>query len=109
MMVIDPATGIGPNREILGRVEVPRYSQPSADGVELDRDKRLALAVARVLERDDTVVRNGHGKEIPPEKMVGWSFCVLTEIDGEIEHVHYEQNPAFDGVWNPEEDREAES
>lgn len=71
----------------MGRIEVPRYSQPNEDGVKLDRDKRLSLAVARVIDED---------------VFEGMEYEVLTDIEGDFETVTYEQNPAFDGVWDPE-------
>lgn len=103
-IVVDPATGLGPNMEIVARVEVPRFSQPTADGVRLDRDKRLSLAVARAIERDDTIIRKGDGNDVPVDEMVNWSFGVLTCMDADVEYVQYEQNPSFKGIWNPEGD-----
>jgi len=103
-MVLDPANGIGPNTEILGTVEVPRFSQPTDDGVRLDRDKRLALAVARVVEKDDTAVRNGDRETKSVDSLDGWYFEVLTEIGADTEWATYEQNPAFDAVWDPEDE-----
>lgn len=77
---------------LIGRVEVPQYSQPNADGVELDRDKRLALAVHRAVEQNH--------RGAPPE---GEEFMVMTDLEEPMEFVQYEENPAFEGVWNPEE------
>lgn len=76
------------NKTFIDTVEVPRYSQPNSGGVELNRDKRLALAVYRADE---------YGYE-------GETYWVLTGVEEEFEAVEYERNPAFDGVWDPEED-----
>jgi hypothetical protein len=76
---------------LIGRVEVPRYSQPNVDGVRLDTSKRLTLAVHRAIEQ------NWRGE--PPE---GEEFMVMRDLDAPMDFVQYEQNPAFDGVWNPE-------
>jgi hypothetical protein len=75
---------------LIGRVEVPRYSQPTVDGVRLDTSKRLALAVHRA------IAQSHH------EPLGGEEFMVMRDLDTPMDFVRYEQNPAFDAVWNPE-------
>lgn len=79
---------------LIGRVEVPRYTQPSADGVEMDTGKRLALAVHRAIEQN--------WREEPPE---GEEFMVMTDVEESMAFAEYENNPSFAGIWNPEDDR----
>jgi len=79
---------------LVQQVEIPQYSQPDDSGVTLSRDKRLSLAVARAIE---------HGKPVR-EPVEGERFHVLTELGAdEFETVEYEQNPAFEAVWDPEQ------
>jgi hypothetical protein len=75
------------NMELIGYVDVPRYSRPDQHGVELDQDKRLSLAVHRAVE--------------PAPACDGHTFLVLDELDGDYERVEYIQNPAFDAIWDP--------
>ena len=106
-----------PNVELLGHVEVtgsdehsesrpvrratvavPRYSQPDQNGVRLDRDTRLSLAVSRVIEREDTFIESPYypGVEVLPTEysvLDGETFWVSTEL-GDYEPVEYEHNPS---------------
>lgn len=97
-----------PNMELIANVEVPRYSQPDASGVELDTSKRLSLAVARAVERDDTFIESAHdsGVEVQAgyEYIEGEEFMVMHDLDKPMDFVAYVQNPAFEGVWDPEEE-----
>lgn len=87
---------------LVKQVEVPRYSQPNADGVRLDEDKQLSLAVARAVESKEGYMLH--------EAEVGEEFYVLDEVgDDEFEFVRYEQNPSFDAVWDPSETSEGEA
>lgn len=80
---------------LVKQVEVPRYSQPNSSGVQLDQDKKLSLAVARAVESDESYLQ--------AEPFEGELYAVLTELGAdEFEFVEYEQNPAFDAVWDPE-------
>lgn len=96
-----------PNLRFIGQIEVPRYSQPTADGVELSRAKRLSLAVARAVESDETFIENFMDPNVEQDdlsEIEGEEFLVLTEVGEDLEHVAYEQNPAFDGVWDPDQE-----
>jgi hypothetical protein len=90
----DQSAQLDPHNDLvlIGRVEVPRYTQPSADGVKMDKGKRLALAVYRALKQSH------HEEPFPGEE-----FMVMTDVEEPMAFAEYEQNPAFDGVWNPEE------
>lgn len=95
-----------PNFDLIAYVEVPQYAHPSSHAAKLTRDQRLSLAVARAVERDDTFIESFYvpGVEVGPneyENVEGEEFFVSTEL-GEMEPVDYEQNPAFDAVWDPE-------
>jgi len=115
-MVFD-AIPIRPNMALIGRVDVPRYSRPDQHGVELDRDKRLSLAVHRAVDQAPACV--------------GHTFLVLDELDGDYERVEYTENPAFDvtvasstdgstdstapmsqiendAIWDPDQDGDAQ-
>jgi len=76
---------------LIGRVEVPRYTQPSADGVQMDAGKRHALAVYRAVQQN--------WRNAPPE---GEEFMVMYDVEEPMAFAPYEENPAFAGVWNPE-------
>lgn len=91
----DQSAQLDPHNDLvlIARVEVPRYSQPNADGVKLDYSKRLALAVYRAVQQNY--------RRTPPE---GEEFMVMTHVEDAMEFAQYEENPSFDGVWNPEED-----
>lgn len=93
-----------PNLELVGEVEVPRYSQPSADGVKLSEEKRKTLAVYRAVE--DGWVTDGDGGRMETASLGGHNFLVLNEVGGDFDKVPYRPNPAFDGVWDPEADEE---
>ena len=73
---------------LLARVEVPLFSQPTGEGTRLSRPKREALAVNRAFD--------GAQK--------GEVFYVLSDMMDSYTPVEYEENPAFDAVWNPEEE-----
>lgn len=104
-IVLDQMGGNGPNMDYLGRIEVPRYSQPTSDGVRLDIEKQRALAVYRLLEHDDTAVVHADSETpISLDILDGVRFGVMGSIDGEIHSVEYEYNPAFDAVWDPATD-----
>jgi hypothetical protein len=81
---------------LIRRVEVPRYSVPTSDGVELSFGKRLSLAVAFAIEAEDT--------SPPPELVAGNEYMVMHDIEDAMEFTQYEQNPAFDATWNPNEE-----
>lgn len=89
----DQSAQLDPNDDLtlIGRVEVPRYDQPDADGQELDREERLAVAVARAIERLDR-----------PEPPVGERFQVMTDLSEPLERVAYDPTSTT-GVWNPED------
>lgn len=96
------------NLHLIGQVEVPRFSQPDGTGVELSRDKRLALAVARAVEDPGSFIESyndPHSEIDDTSEVEGEEFAVMSELGQEVfEWVEYEQNPAFDGVWDPESD-----
>jgi hypothetical protein len=92
--------------ELIASVDVPRYSQPNETGVKLDTDKRLSLAVARAVESADSFIASTTDPFVELdeyETIEGEKFGVMRELGGGIEWVAYEQNPTFDGVWDPEE------
>lgn len=91
----------GSGLELVKQVEVPHYSRPNYGGSRLDRDKRLALAVARAVESEQSYLRTA-----TPDEVEGDQFAVLTELGAEeFDWVEYEQNPTFDAVWDPEADQ----
>lgn len=76
---------------LVARVEIPRYTQPSADGVKMDTGKSLALAVYRAVQQHHYI-----------DAVEGMEFMVMTDVEEPMDFVSYEENTAFDGVWNPE-------
>lgn len=92
------------NLELIKRVEVPRYSQPASYGTELSRDKRLSLAVYRAVNSEQTMIPNPFKNRHDHVAEEGREFVVTDDLDGDFETVEYEENPAFEGVWNPEKD-----
>jgi hypothetical protein len=120
------------NMELIGYVDVPRYSRPDQHGVELDRDKQLSLAVARAVECTDSFIESLYdpGAEVGPDDYsaietercehseyrsvrrptvdVGEEFWVSTEI-GNMIPVEYTQNPTFDVTVSSSTDQDGDA
>lgn len=92
----DPAS----NLVLIKRVEVPRYSVPNDNGVELSKAKRTSLAVTFAVTASDTTP--------DPAMVEGSEFLVLSDIEAPMAHVPFERNPAVAGCWNPNEESVAE-
>lgn len=75
---------------LIARVEVPKFSQPTGDGTRLSKPKKEALAVNRAVHSESAVE--------------GETYYVLSDMMGSYTPVEYEENPASDGVWNPEDE-----
>lgn len=114
MLVFRDETDFHGNLELIKQVEVPRYSQPTEDGVRLDHDKRLALSVARAVESGGSFVSSLDDPfvELGPDQLdqiEGEAFAVMRDMsDRTFEWVEYEQNPAFDAVFDPENSEDLE-
>jgi hypothetical protein len=90
------------NLELLGRVEVPTHSEPTADGERLTEHERLALAVHRAVTAEDTFVPDAMGNEVAPEELTGEVFMVMTGMDDAMEFCSFTQNPPVD-AWEPDQ------
>jgi hypothetical protein len=96
-----------PNLHLIKRVEVPRYSQPNEDGVELSRSKREQLAVQFAVTADDSHIEGPNGYTIGPNRygeIEGEEFLVMHDVDAPMQHVQFQRNPAVAGVWDPNEE-----
>jgi len=106
MLVFD--TAHIPNKELLGRVEVPTHTTPDEDGEKLSKTEKQMVAVKRVVESENTII-TGPGDECYEPSEVAFSrFTVLSEIDGEFDRIMYQPDLAssigVEEIWNPEQE-----
>jgi hypothetical protein len=100
---IDPGASVGEtyeNIQLIKRVEVPRYSLPTENGVKLSQDKQLSMAVTFAVTASDSTP--------DPEVVEGAEFMVLDDLDAPMKFVQFERNPAIAGCWNPNQETVAE-
>lgn len=95
--------------ELIGTVEVPRYTRPDEHGIRMRTDKRVSLAVYRAVTSPETHIEGYDGTELNEttyHKIEGEEFAVMRDMSSGVEFVPFEGNPSFDAVWNPEADDE---
>lgn len=83
----------GSNLVLVGRVEVPQYTEKSEDGRQLSRSEQYELAVHRALERNDTI-------SVGPEEFGNDELMVLHDVSEPMEFVQVDGEPV--DAWDPE-------
>lgn len=95
------------NLELIGRVEVPTHTQPSADGREMSKGEREKLAVYRAVTREESHIEGPDGyplNETTLHQIDGEEFLIMRDVDKPMKFAPFTAESWYHDVWMPEED-----